>query len=78
MRPGGTHLTAWLSTRTFELAAPSLAIATATKLTANHPAQVTASAAALATRIATAVCQRESVLLALSGRGHLPDGFSVV
>jgi hypothetical protein len=75
---GGMRLDRWLPTRTFELAVHSLDVATATGLRVELPERVTADAAALAARIATATGDGQTLLLAMTGRGPLPDGFSVV
>ncbi len=75
---GGMRVGAWLPTRTFELAVHSLDIAAATAVPAEPPAVVVADAAALAARIAVATEQGSLVLRALTGRGVLPKGFSVV
>ncbi|HEX2297262.1 MAG TPA: hypothetical protein VHH34_01885, partial [Pseudonocardiaceae bacterium] len=75
---GGMRLAAWLPTRTFELAVHSLDIATATDVPAALPDVVLADAAALAARIAAVTGDGPAVLRALTGRGTLGDGFSVV
>lgn len=75
---GGMRLDAWLPTRTFELAVHSLDIAAATGLDACLPADVLADAAALAARVAAQTGSGSAVLRALTGRGVLPDEFSVV
>jgi hypothetical protein len=75
---GGMRLHTWLPTRTFELAVHSLDIAAATSLSADLPGQVLSDAAALAARIAVVTGDGPAVLLALTGRGHLTQDFSVV
>jgi len=75
---GGMRLTAWLPTRTFELAVHHLDIAAAAGVAARLPDVVVADAAALAARIAAAVGDGHCVLLAMTGRGRLPETFSVV
>lgn len=75
---GGMRLAAWLPTRTFELAVHSLDIAAATGVPAAVPDVVLADTAALAARIAAATGDGPAVLRALTGRGTLGDGFSVV
>ncbi|MGH3794632.1 MAG: maleylpyruvate isomerase N-terminal domain-containing protein [Pseudonocardiaceae bacterium] len=75
---GGMRLDAWLPTRTFELAVHSLDIAAAAGLPAGLPAAVLADATALAARIAAATGDGHTVLRALTGRGVLPEEFSVV
>ena len=72
------RLDTWLPTRTFELAVHSLDIAAATGVSAGLPAVVLADAAALAARIAVAMGNGPTVLRALTGRGVLPEAFSVV
>jgi hypothetical protein len=75
---GGMRLVTWLPTRTFELAVHSLDIAAATGVPADLPVTVLADAAALAARIAAATGNGRTILSALTGRGALPDGYSVV
>jgi hypothetical protein len=75
---GGMRLAAWLPTRTFELAVHSLDIAAAAGIPADLPVTVLADAAALAARIAAATGDGRTVLRALTGRGVLTEGFSVV
>ncbi|MGI8753270.1 MAG: maleylpyruvate isomerase N-terminal domain-containing protein [Acidimicrobiales bacterium] len=75
---GGMRLSAWLPTRTFELAVHSLDIATSAEIPANLPEAVLADATALAARIAAASGDATTVLRALTGRAPLPDCFSVV
>jgi hypothetical protein len=75
---GGMRLDAWLPTRTFELAIHSLDIAAATGVPAGLPAAVLADATALAARIAVATGDGPTLLRALTGRGTLPEKFSVV
>jgi uncharacterized protein (TIGR03083 family) len=75
---GGMRLSAWLPTRTFELVVHSLDVASAIGRTAELPPQVIGDTAALAARIATEIGRGPDVVLALTGRGDLPHGFSVV
>ena len=75
---GSMRLGAWLPTRTFELAVHSLDLAAAAGVPADLPAAVLADAAALAARIAVATGDGPTVLRALTGRGVLTEGFSVV
>lgn len=75
---GGMRLAAWLPTRTFELVVHSLDIEAATGVPAHLPDVVLADTAALAARIAVATGDGPAVLRALTGRGALDDGFSVV
>ncbi|MGE2833644.1 maleylpyruvate isomerase family mycothiol-dependent enzyme [Mycobacterium sp. SMC-4] len=74
----GIRLSSYLPTRTFELAVHGIDIARAVGLDASPPADVLADAAALAARIGVALDHGPTLLLALTGRTELPDGFSVV
>jgi len=74
----GIRLHNYLPTRTFELAVHGLDIARAVDIPLELPADVVAEATALAARIAAAEGHGETVLLALTGRGQLPESFSVV
>nr|WP_280835039.1 maleylpyruvate isomerase N-terminal domain-containing protein [Mycolicibacterium frederiksbergense] len=73
----GIRLSDYLPTRVFELAVHSLDIARATGVSADLPAEVLEAASVLATRIAVASGEGETVLLALTGRAQLPRVFSV-
>jgi uncharacterized protein (TIGR03083 family) len=73
----GMRLSAYLPTRTFELAVHGLDIAEATGLDFVLPDEVCAAAVALGARIAAAMGHGEVVLRALTGRGPLPQPFSV-
>lgn len=75
---GGMRLAAYLPTRTFELAVHGADIAAATGLSVALPPSVLAEAAALAARTAVVQGHGPVVLAALTGRGPLPAGFSVV
>ena len=75
---GGMQLSAWLATRTFELTVHTLDIAAATGIAATSTPKALADAASLAARIAATVGTGETVLRALTGRGTLPKGFSVL
>lgn len=75
---GGMQLSAWLATRTFELTVHTLDIAAATGIAATSTLKALADAASLAARIAATVGTGETVLRALTGRGTLPNGFSVL
>ena len=75
---GGMRLSAWLVTRTFELTVHTLDIAAATGIAATSTPMALADAASLAARIAATVGTGETVLRALTGRGTLPRGFSVL
>lgn len=69
---------AWLPTRTFELVVHGLDIAAVTGISASFSADALADATALAARIAVATGDGATVLRALTGRGTLPERFSVV
>lgn len=75
---GGMRLSAYLPTRTFELAVHSLDIGAAANLEVPLPADVLAETVSLAARIAVARGQAHDVLAGLTGRRPLPPGFSVV
>ncbi len=75
---GGMRLSAYLPTRTFELAVHSVDLAAATGVAFTCPADVLADTIALAGRIATARGDGEHVLMSLTGRRPLAAGFSVV
>jgi uncharacterized protein (TIGR03083 family) len=75
---GGMRVAAYLPTRTFELCVHGLDIQAATDVPVDLPAPALEEACALA---AVAAAQRglgPDVLLALTGRRPLPQGFSVV
>jgi uncharacterized protein (TIGR03083 family) len=75
---GGMRLGAWLPTRTFELAVHGVDVSAVVGWPVVIPDDVLADAAALAARIAIATGDGVAVLQALTGRGRLPDCFSVV
>lgn len=68
----------YLRTRVFELVAHTLDVARATGATAAIPEAPLTSAVALASGIAASTGHGEELLLALTGRQPLPEGFSVV
>ena len=75
---GGMRVAAYLPTRTFELCVHGLDIAAATGVPVDLPAPALEEACALG---AVAAAQRgfgPSLLLAMTGRSGLPQGFSVV
>lgn len=74
----GIRLSSYLPTRTFELAVHGLDIGRAIGVDFAPPAEVLTEAAALAARIGVALGHGPTVLRALTGRGGLPPGFSVV
>ena len=73
----GMRLFAYLPTRTFELAVHGLDIADATGIDFVLPDEVCATATTLGARVAAAMGHGEVVLRALTGRGSLPQPFSV-
>lgn len=74
----GIPLDEYLRTRIFELVVHTLDIARATGQEAAIPPALVEEAASLAAGIAALRGDGERVLLALTGRDPLPDGFSVV
>lgn len=74
----GIRLSSYLPTRTFELAVHGLDIGRAVGVDFAPPAEVLTEATALAARIGVALGHGSTVLRALTGRGGLPPGFSVV
>jgi hypothetical protein len=68
----------YLPTRTFELVVHSFDIGTATGVDVTFSRAVLTDAAGLAMRIAIAAGEGRTVLTALTGRGPLPVGFSIV
>jgi hypothetical protein len=76
---GGMRLSTYLPTRVFELVVHSLDIVRATQLELPPlPAAVWAEVAGLAARTAVFKGHGPGLILALTGRGTLPEGFSVV
>lgn len=75
---GGMLLSDYLPTRIVELAVHSVDLARATGQATELPAAVCDSALQVAVAAAGRRGQGQSVLLALTGRKPLPDGFSVV
>lgn len=74
----GIRLSNYLPTRTFELAVHGLDIARAAGIELVLPDAVLEEATVLATRVGVALGHGEAVLLALTGRTTLGEGFSVV
>jgi hypothetical protein len=74
----GIRLSSYLPTRTFELAVHGMDIARAVGVDFVPPEDVLADAAALAARIGVALGHGPTMLLTLTGRAALPEGFSVV
>jgi hypothetical protein len=75
---GGMRVVDYLPTRTFELAVHGADIAAATGLPVTFSTAVLADAAVLAARTAVELGRGPALLAALTGRGPLPAGFSVV
>jgi hypothetical protein len=75
---GGMRLFAWLPTRTFEVVVHSLDLSAAAQVPVTIPDPALADAVVLSARIAAAVGTAPAVLRALTGRGTLPTGFSVL
>jgi uncharacterized protein (TIGR03083 family) len=75
---GGMRVAEYLPTRTFELCVHGLDIATATGVAVELPAPAVEEACALAAVTAAQRGLGPSVLLAMTGRRGLPQGFSVV
>jgi hypothetical protein len=75
---GGMRVRDWLPTRTFELIVHGIDAALAAEVPHGFAEESVAVAAVLAARTAVAVGDAEPLLRALTGRGDLPRGFSVV
>jgi uncharacterized protein (TIGR03083 family) len=75
---GGMRVSAYLPTRTFELTVHTLDIAAALERDVTAPAEALADALHLATEVALAKGDGQSVLLALTGRRPLPEDYSVL
>lgn len=75
---GGMRLDNYLQTRTFELAAHSLDIASAAGLDHGVPKEVLGAAGALAAHVAALVGEGPAVLRALTGRAPLNPSFSIL
>lgn len=75
---GGTRLSAYLPTRTFELTVHGMDVAAACGWDVDVPAHVHTDAALTAVEIAGERGQAPPVLQALTGRRPLPPGFSVL
>lgn len=71
-------LAEYLRTRTFELVVHTMDLSRAAGIAHALPAEAVAEAAALAARVAALGGNGEVLLLALTGRLALPEGFSVV
>jgi hypothetical protein len=75
---GGMRVAAYLPTRTFELCVHGLDIAAATGVPVDLPAPAVEEACALAAVTAAQRGLGPNLLLAMTGRRGLPEGFSVV
>lgn len=75
---GGMRVAAYLPTRTFELCVHGLDIAAATGVPLDMPAPAIEESCALAAMAAAQRGHGPSLLLAMTGRRGLPQGFSVV
>jgi hypothetical protein len=75
---GGMPMAQWLATRTLELAVHGLDIADAAQVPAPIPDEVLTAAATLAAQVGVEVGDGATVLLALTGRRTLPEGFCVL
>jgi uncharacterized protein (TIGR03083 family) len=75
---GGMRVVDWLVTRTFELAVHGLDVAAAAGVPVSLPNDVLAEATALAGRVGVEIGDGVTVLLALTGRGELPEGYCVL
>jgi uncharacterized protein (TIGR03083 family) len=75
---GGMRLRDWLPTRTFELVVHGLDLAAAAGVDPTFGSEALADTAAMAARLAADAGDGVTVIKALTGRGTLPGGFSVV
>jgi Mycothiol maleylpyruvate isomerase N-terminal domain. len=78
VRGGSMPLQEYLRTRVFELVVHTLDLARATGVRPEFPAGAVLEASRLAAGVAAETGRGEQLLLALTGRGTLPDGFSIV
>ncbi|WP_157802779.1 maleylpyruvate isomerase family mycothiol-dependent enzyme [Compostimonas suwonensis] len=74
----GIPLEEYLRTRVFELVVHTIDISRATGIPHTIPDVALQSTLALGVGVASATGHAEEILLALTGRGTLPEGFSVV
>jgi uncharacterized protein (TIGR03083 family) len=74
----GISLTEYLRTRVFELVVHSIDISRATGLPHGQSAEAVSATLQLAAGVAAARGDGETLLLALTGRATLPEGYSVV
>jgi uncharacterized protein (TIGR03083 family) len=75
---GGMRLPDYLRTRIFELTVHTLDLAAALGLEARPPEPAAQVSMALAAELAVRTGQAGPLLLAVTGRGPLPDGFTVL
>jgi hypothetical protein len=75
---GGMRLDEYLRTRTFELVVHGLDIAVATGVDPGFADDPLVDASTLAAQVAVRSGRGPTLLLALTGRHRLPDGFSIV
>jgi uncharacterized protein (TIGR03083 family) len=75
---GGMRVRDWLPTRTFELVVHGGDVARAAGIPVEFAPEVMSFAADMAARVAIATGDGETLLKALTGRGTLPEGFSIV
>ena len=75
---GGMRVRDWLPTRTLELVVHGMDAAGAAGVEFEPPAAAVAETAAVLARVAATVGDGPAVIRALTGRGALPAGFSVV
>jgi hypothetical protein len=75
---GGMRVRDWLPTRTLELVVHGMDAAETAGVPFEPPAAALAETAAVLARVAAAVGDGQRVIRALTGRGPLPVGFSVV
>jgi uncharacterized protein (TIGR03083 family) len=75
---GGMRVRDWLATRTFELVVHGGDVARAAGIPVEFAPEVVSFAADMAARVAIATGDGSTLLDALTGRGTLPSGFSVV
>lgn len=75
---GGMRVRDWLPTRTFELVVHSSDIASAAGLPIEFDPETLSESVALAARVAAITGQGLTALRSLTGRGPLPEGFSIL
>jgi hypothetical protein len=75
---GGMRVRDWIPTRTLELVVHGMDVARTAGIEVTFPAEAVEEAALLAARVAVRGGGSALLLRALTGRGMLPDGFSVL